>query len=237
LKNRILSSVAARHLRKARSLIGIAAVLALLAAPAQAQDEDEQLWLKAGASAQLRAGVELKLETNQRFGNDRGGIYESQYLFAAAFEIAEGVTVTAGVNRVVGFTEGKVDYTEWRPRQQIDFSVAKIGSGDLAGRVRIEQRLRSDDGEPGHTVRPAVSYTIPLRGEWEFELAHESYFNLNGTDNQDTGHERMRNSAALSFPIGDRLKGEVGYLNQYRFNRDEADLMEHALTTSLQIEF
>jgi hypothetical protein len=47
----------------------------------------------------------------------------------------------------------------------------------------------------------------------------------------------MRNSVAVGFPITGKLQGEIGYMNQYRFNRDEPDLMEHALTVNLAIEF
>ena len=54
---------------------------------------------------------------------------------------------------------------------------------------------------------------------------------------QVAGYERMRNSATLSFPIVERMHAEVGYMNQYRFNGDDRDLMEHALTTGLSIRF
>lgn len=65
-------------------------------------------------------------------------------------------------------------------------------------------------------------------------LAHESYLNLNTTDfGQDAGHKRMRNSAALSSPITERVNSEIGYMNQYRFNGDDRDIMEHALITGL----
>jgi len=206
-------------------------------APAIAQDQDAQLWISAKASAELQEGVELELETNQRFSDDRSGLYESQYLAALAFGIGAGVTLTGGINRVVGLTDGRVQNTEWRPRQQIGFPIANIGRGELATRVRLEQRFRSDDDETGHRVRPEVSYALPLSGELEVELAHESYFNLNSTGFQNAGHERMRNSATLSYPIARSVDAQVGYMNQYRFNGDDRDLMEHALKTALLVSF
>ena len=53
---------------------------------------------------------------------------------------------------------------------------------------------------------------------------------------QRGGYERMRNAAGISIPLSPRLKGDVGYLNQYRFGRGGArDQMDHALTFSLTL--
>lgn len=205
--------------------------------PALSQEQDEQLWLRVRAAVELRDHLDLRLETNQRFSDDRGGLYESQYLAALAFGLSGGVRLIGGINRVVGSRDGRVVNTEWRPRQEVSMRVAKIGPGELAARVRLEQRFRSDDNEVGHRVRPEISFSVPLDRDLELELAHESYFNLNSTGYQDGGHERMRNSLTFSVPIARRLSAQVGYLNQYRFNEDDRDLMEHALTTSVSFDF
>lgn len=225
-----------------RRYVGLLSITALAlgfgSTPAFAQKQDEQLWIELNASTDLFKGVKLELETNQRISNDLGGLYESQYLAAIGVEIANGVTLTGGVNRVVAIDDGKVSSTEWRPRQEIGFPIASLGPGKLAGRVRFEQRFRSDGNNVGHRVRPEISYAMPLSGALKLRFAHESYFNLNTTDfGQDAGHERMRNSATLSFPTTKMVNAEAGYMNQYHFNREARDLMEHALTTGLSINF
>lgn len=215
-----------------------ALALSSAATPALAQIQDEQLWVKLGASTELSKGVELELETNQRLSDDLGGLYESQYSGVISVKIAKGVMLTGGVNRVVAVSNDRVSNTEWRPRQQISFPIVALGRGKLAGRVRFEQRFRSDGNDVGHRVRPEVSYAVPLTDKLKFRLTHESYFNFNTTDfGQRAGHERMRNSAALSFPMAKGVSAEVGYMNQYRFSRDGRDLMEHALTTGLSARF
>jgi hypothetical protein len=215
-------------------LVGVAG---LVASPALAQQHDAQLWIRAGASASLTDAVSLRLETNQRFSDDRGGLYESQYIAALAFRIADGVTLTGGLNRVVALNDGKIAATEWRPRQQINVPIAGIAGGKMAGRIRLEQRFRSDDSRTGHRVRPELSYALPVGNGLTLELAHESFFNLNDTSFQSAGHERMRNSAALALPIMQDVVIRAGYLNQYRFNGDARDLMEHALTAGLAVSF
>lgn len=214
-----------------------AALACLVALPAAAQEQDEQLWIKLDAGTSLADNVSLILEMNQRLGDAEGGIYESQYLVAVGWRITEGVTLTGGINRVVAVEGGRVDNTEWRPRQQISFPIAQLGSGALKGRLRFEQRFRSDGDDVGHRVRPEIAYALPINDDVELELSHESYFNLNTTDfGQRAGHERMRNAVAIGFPLTERISASVGYLNQYRF-RPGRDLMEHALTTGLSFDF
>ncbi len=215
-------------------------ILALASTPtlALAQDQDAQLWAKAGVSGEISDGVALKFEMNQRLSDRREGLYESQYLAAISLDVADGVTLTGGMNRVVDIADGRVRGTEWRPRQQISFPITKIGTGELGGRVRFEQRFTSGSDDVGHRVRPEISYALPLGDRLDLVIAHESYFNFNTTDfGQDAGHERMRNSAALAVPISKIVDVEIGYLNQYRFNGDDRDLMEHALTTALSVSF
>lgn len=210
------------------------ALVAGAAAPALALDQDAQLWLSAAADIGLRDGIELQLESNQRIGDDDGGLYESEYLAALAFRIAPGVTLTGGVVRVIGLSGGRVQNTEWRPRQQISFPLARIGHGQLTARIGLEQRFRHGANGTGHRARPKLTYALPLGEGLKLALAHESYFNLNSTRFQRSGHERMRNSATLSAPITGRLSADLGYLNQYRFTTNR---MEHALTMGLAASF
>lgn len=224
--------------RSTLRLLMVAALAAgITTGPAFAQQQDAQLWLRAGASAPLTDAVGLRLEINQRFSDDRGGLYESQYLAALAVDVAGDVTLTGGINRVVALSDGRIAATEWRPRQQVSFPIAEIGRGELAGRVRLEQRFRSDDADVGHRVRPELSFTLPISGSMELTFAHESFFNLNSTTFQSSGHERMRSSGALALPVARTLVVRAGYLNQYRFNGEARDLMEHALTLGVVASF
>lgn len=215
------------------------ALLLVAATPAaHAQVEDEQLWIKLSAKTDLSEQVDLALETNQRLGNAEGGIYESQYIAKIGVDIGGGFKLTGGLNRVVAVEDGRVDNTEWRPRQELGFPDLALGNGALSGRIRVEQRFRNDGDDVGHRVRPEISYTLPLSETVDLELGHESYFNLNTTDfGQRAGHERMRNFIEIGFPLIDKVDAAIGYLNQYRFNRTATDRMEHALTLGLSASF
>lgn len=211
---------------------------AVTPAAAHAQSEDAQLWAKLSAQTSLSESISLELETNQRLGDAEGGIYESQYVAKIGVDIGGGFTLTGGLNRVIAVADGSVDNTEWRPRQELGFPDLAIGTGAVSGRIRLEQRFRSDGDDVGHRVRPEISYTLPLSDTVDLELGHESYFNLNNADfGQRTGHERMRNFVEIGFPVTGKIDAAVGYLNQYRFNRTAPDRMEHALTVGLTATF
>ena len=63
----------------------------------------------------------------------------------------------------------------------------------------------------------------------------EHFVNFNTTGwGQRSGYERVRNAVGVSIPLGGKVRGEVGYLNQYRFGRaGKRDTMDHALTLTL----
>lgn len=225
------------HIRSRSFLVPLVAY-ALTVVPAAAQDQDNQLWLNGRASAAIADGVDLQFETNHRFGDADGGLYESEYLLALGREFESGLEILGGVNRVIGLEDGRVANTEWRPRQQIGFPLWRLGGGEFAGRIRFEQRFRRGSDDIGVRVLPEIAYSLPLARSVDLRIAHESYFPLNDTDfGQTAGHERMRNSAAMAFGLPEKFRIEVGYMNQYRFNGDEPDVMEHALTLSGSVDF
>jgi hypothetical protein len=46
----------------------------------------------------------------------------------------------------------------------------------------------------------------------------------------------MRNAVGISIPLARNLRGEIGYLNQYRFGRDgRRDQMDHVMTFTLNL--
>lgn len=218
----------------------VCALLFAAVAPvdAQAQSEDAQLWAKLSAETSLSESVALKLETNQRLGEAAEGLFESQYAIMLGIDLGSGFTLTGGLNRVVALEDKRVDSKEWRPRQELGFPDIPLGGGAVGGRLRLEQRFRSDRTDVGHRLRPEISYALPLSDTVKLELGHESYFNLNSTDfGQQAGHERMRNFVEIGFPLIEQVDASIGYLNQYRFNGDAPDRMEHALTLGLSAQF
>ncbi len=212
--------------------------LAMLAVPtaAHCQDHDPQIWTYGTITAPVADKTRIGFETVHRYSGDQQAIYEDQYIFTVQREIAKGVFVTIGYNRVVSSRNGDVTATEHRPREMITFPVTKLGKLSIVGRIRAEQRFRSDDSEDGHRLRGEWRFDYPLaRKGYVVRYMHEDYLNLNTTAFQRAGHERMRDALSLFIPAG-KAKLELGYMNQWRFNRaPRRDLMEHGLLAGVSL--
>lgn len=207
----------------------------LLPAAALAQEEDQELWLTGAINVPLGEETKFEFDTVSRFGNDPGGLYEIEINTLIAHQVAKGVTIGGGYVRNINYSRGTVTRTEDRLRVQVGLSGA-AGAVKLSGRVRLENRWRSDGDDTGYRLRPQIKATLPL-GESAFSLvgSHESLIPLNDTDwGEEAGYDRMRNFVGVNWKASKQVAIEAGYLNQYRFGRGgDRDVMDHALAVTV----
>ncbi|MDF7776735.1 DUF2490 domain-containing protein [Sphingomonas sp. AOB5] len=212
--------------------IFIALPLLLTATPVLAQQTDEQLWLQTNGSFTVGEDEKVTLEGIIRFGNAAEGLNHAEAGVLYTHTLPSGIELSFGYRHVEDWNKGVTLPNEERLRQMV---MVPLGSG-FNGRLRFEQRFNNTAPEIGFRLRPRLGFETPL-GTKGLKLfaTQEHYFNFNDTDyGQRRGHERMRNAVGLSVPLGGKLRGEVGYLNQYRFGRDgRRDQMDHALTLTL----
>jgi hypothetical protein len=140
--------------------------------------------------------------------------------------------LSIGYRHVEEWDRGDREPSEERLRQMV---VIPLGGG-FNTRLRFEQRFSSAGSEIGFRLRPRLGFETALddRG-LKLVATNEHFFNLNSTAwGQNGGYDRMRNTLGVSIPLGGSLRGEVGYLNQYRFGRNGArDRVDHAATFTL----
>ena len=209
-------------------------LLALAPLPAFAQQTDEQLWLQTNGSVELSENDKVTLEAIARFSDRADGFshYETGLLYS--HKLAGGIELSFGYRHVGDYNHGVTLPNEERTRQMV---MVPLGSG-FNVRLRTEQRFNSLGPQIGFRVRPRLGYEMPLgQGGLKLFATQEHFINLNTTSwGQRGGYERMRNAVGLSIPLGGKLRGEVGYLNQYRFGRSGArDQMDHAMTFTLNL--
>jgi len=217
-----------------------AASLLALPAAAPATTHDAQLWLSGGATVDLGGGFKLSEEMVARFGDAQKGLYEIENSLLLGYKLSDKVTLWAGYTHDPLYAAGRFTRMERRAREQVTAdNIASIGPGTLSVRLRAEQRWRDGFGGTAWRLRPYVRYQLPLSetGKTTLTLAHESFVNLNHTDFQTEGYDRMRNSIAVKFPLAGPLSAEVGYLNQYGIVRGGRDKMDHAATMGLSFSF
>ena len=213
----------------------------LLALPqaAAATVEDEQLWLTGGATVDLGGGFRLSEEMTARFGDAANGLYEIENNLLLGYKISKVATIWAGHTHDPLYNGGNFTRMEHRLRQQITLdNVTKIGTGSVSLRLRTEQRWREGLTGTGWRIRPFVRYSLPVasKGKTTLQFGHESFINLSTTSFQATsGYDRMRNNVSVKCPLGKKLSGEVGYLNQYQFVRSAQNKMDHIATVALSL--
>ena len=214
-----------------RSIL-LALPLLLLTTPAAAQQTDEQLWLQTNASLQAGAREKVTLEGIARFSDRVQGLSHTEIGGLFTRTLRGGVELSFGYRHVEDWNAAGRLPNEERLRQMI---LVPLGKG-FTGRLRFEQRFNSSGGEVGFRLRPRLGFGTPIGSHGLHVFATQEHFlNFNTTAwGQRGGYERMRNAVGLSVPLGRNLRGEIGYLNQYRFGRDgRRDQMDHAMTFTL----
>jgi hypothetical protein len=214
-----------------RSIL-LALPVMLTATPALAQQTDEQLWLQVNGSVEVGAREKLTMEAIARFSDRAEGLSHTELGLLFTHKLRSGVELSFGYRHVEDWDRNGRLPNEERFRQMV---LVPLGGG-FSGRLRFEQRFNSSGGEIGFRLRPRLGYDTPLGSHGLHLFATSEHFlNFNSTAwGARGGYERMRNAVGVSIPLGRRLRGEVGYLNQYRFGRDgRRDQMDHVATFTL----
>lgn len=202
------------------------------AIPAQAQQEDEQIWTQINTNIPLSDRASITLEQIARFSDRQSGLYQTEFGGLVGLRIAKWMELGAGYRRV-GSHNGNRAADENRLRQQL---VVRFGA--ITGRLRIDERMNPDGNEIGFRIRPLVRYNHRLGRAWLIAFAsHESFFLPNSTRwGQNSGYERMRNMAGLTTKIGSDMSLDIGYLNQLRLSQGGSrPKMDHALSLQLTV--
>jgi hypothetical protein len=206
------------------------ALVAALVTPAAAQATDDgQLWTNANATVKLSDRWRLSEEMTVRFSDNRNGLYELESNTLLGYRFNKVVTFWAGYTHNPQYSAGHFTRMEHRAREQITFdSFAKLGSGKLSGRLRLEQRWREGLDGTGWRLRPYLKYSVPLQGKVNLNLSSEPFINFNTTSFQTKkGLDRVRNLVTVSIPVSKEVTGEVGYMNQHLFLSGQPDESDH----------
>lgn len=220
----------------ARTLLALPLLLTGYGSPAAAQDQDAQLWTQTTATVGV-GRFDLGTHFIARAGDAADGIYQLQFGVDVERAVGAGIKAGVGYSYVPSYEDGQLTTREHRIRQQVSVPIGTLGGGEVAARLRLEQRWRDDGEDLKFRLRPRVSWTRPVGPSGlAVRLVHESFMNLNDTDwGDEARYDRMRNQVALRGSIANGLSGEVGYLNQYIFQGERPDEADHALTFAITL--
>src|SRR5256885_8847718 len=145
----------------------IFAFVAALAIPAAASaTTDDQVWTNASATVKLGEHWRASEELTGRFSDNKNGLYEIESNTLLGYRLNKVVTFWAGYTRDPQYSAGDFTRMEHRAREQVTFDgFAKLGSGKLSGRLRLEQRWREGLDGTGWRLRPYIKYSLPIEGK------------------------------------------------------------------------
>lgn len=218
--------------------MGLSLILAgLVPVPAHAGPSDRQLWANTLVNVKLGGKWRFQEEVTGRWSDHRGGLYELESNSLLGYRLNKVVTVWGGYTHNPVYAHGDLKVMEHRAREQVTFdNFAQIGRGKLNGRIRMEQRWHEGSDGTAWRLRPTLKYALPLAGKTALNLSSELFLNLNRTSFQTrTGADRMRNLVTVSAPIGSRVTGEIGYLNQHGFVSHGPDTTDHVAYLGLTL--
>lgn len=202
------------------------------AMPARASDNAE-LWLGAGASGRIAGPVDASIDVIQRHGDATDGLYQRVLSGMVGYRLSRDLSLWAGYVDSRNYEDGRLTVLEHRLRQDIRAVVARPGKGEVAVRLRAEERWRDATPGTGWRVRLQARYARPFVGPTRVFVSHESFVNLDSTQwGQRAGWERMRNAVGLQIPLSTAVRVEAGYLNQF-VRRPGADEDAHVGTLNL----
>jgi hypothetical protein len=224
----------------ARVSLAIEAYVALAcAAPASARS-DEQLWGTVIASGTVRGNLFLWMEGQARATDGLGG--GSQFFLRPAI----GARIGQDAHAVVGYVYSRTDpedgtlTNEHRLWQQVQFVPARTKRGTplVISRTRLEQRMFEGQDGTGWRLRQFIKLQVPIarvNGLQAIAIT-EGFINLNNTRaGVRRGPDQWRTFGGVGFPVANRTRLEVGYLNQRIFRSGE-DRVNHVLSATVFLQ-
>jgi Protein of unknown function (DUF2490) len=219
------------------SLLNFVFTFLLFCGSAAKAQVDSGVWFSGSATGKLPAPLNdakgswrLWTDGQLRFGDDASRF--SQGLFRPGVGYAINPTWTVWLGYAYIRTEqpyARTPSNEQRIWEQLSWQ-AKAGRTDLSSRTRLEQRFHSAGSDTGWRFREMGKLMQPLgkKGIWLIAVYDEIFVNLNSTNfGAKSGTDRNRVFAGPGFNVGKPLRFELGYLNQYTFNNNGPDRVDH----------
>jgi len=213
------------------------ALLALVpAAPAQATEDDFNIWLGQFATIEAADKIYVRLEAQERFTNDADRLGQLLLRSLVAYRLNDKVNAGIGYAFILTDPVGPVELNEHRYYQELNIRLIDRGGVTLDSRSRLEQRTFEERSGTSWRFRNFVQLRVPVSGANKLVLYTEPFIDLNETGVQRGGLSVWRNFAGVSIPLAKGIEVVPGYLNQHVF-RDGRDRSDHTANVNLFMTF
>ncbi len=217
---------------------GMAALFAAsVASPAQATEDDFNVWLGQFATINATDKAYVRIEAQERFTNDADRLGQLLLRSLVGYRIDKDVNIGAGYAYVRTDPVGPAQLNEHRFYQELNVRLLSTEGGvTLDSRTRLEQRTFEEREDTSWRLRNFVQLRVPVSQNNKIVAYTEPFLDLNETGVQRGGLSIWRNFVGLSIPLAKNIEVVPGYLNQHVFREGE-DRSDHTLNINLFTTF
>lgn len=217
---------------------GMAALFAAsVASPAQATEDDFNVWLGQFATINATDKAYVRIEAQERFTNDADRLGQLLLRSLVGYRIDKDVNIGAGYAYVRTDPVGPAQLNEHRFYQELNVRLLSTEGGvTLDSRTRLEQRTFEEREDTSWRLRNFVQLRVPVTQNNKIVAYTEPFLDLNETGVQRGGLSIWRNFVGLSIPLAKNIEVVPGYLNQHVFREGE-DRSDHTLNINLFTTF
>lgn len=213
------------------------AALGLIAAPADAAEEDSNIWLAQFATINASEKVFVRLEARERFTDDAGRLGRLLARSLVGYRIDKRTSIGVGYAYVFSDPVGPLRRNEHRFYQEFNHRLIETEGGvTVDARTRLEQRTFEESDGTAWRLRQFVQVRVPLSQDNKLVAFAEPFIDLNQTAVQRGGVSLWRNFVGVSVPLTKNAERVPGYLNQYVV-RGGADRIDHTANIGLFMTF
>lgn len=210
---------------------------AFATSPAQASEDDFNIWLGQFATINATDDVYVRLESQERFTNDADRLGQLLLRSLVGYRINKDVNIGVGYAYVLTDPVGPVQLNEHRFYQELNVRLLSTEGGvTLDSRTRLEQRTFEESEDTAWRLRNFVQLRVPISESNKIVAYTEPFIDLNETGVQRGGLSIWRNFVGISIPLAKNIDVVPGYLNQHVF-RDGQDRSDHTANVNLFMTF
>ena len=226
--------------RLSHALVALTIVVCGSSGIASAQTiDDTGLWFAALGNGKFKslsedASIRWWFDAHWRLRNDSDGFNQSIIRPGLGYALDDLQTIWAGYGWIKTSPVTGNDFDEHRIWQQWTASPT-LGAWKLLHRSRFEQRWVETGNDVGLRWRQMLRGQKILTGcpQWSAIVWDEAFFHLNDTDwGARSGFDQNRAFIGVGFKRcqHDRIRTEIGYLNQFINRQGAPDGMNHILS-------
>ncbi|MBO9517050.1 MAG: DUF2490 domain-containing protein [Porphyrobacter sp.] len=199
------------------------ALIAQGSTPAQAADEDAQLWLSQTLVLPVdEDDVTGTIDFSQRVRENGNQLLGRG---TAEFRLSKVAVIGGGAAYVETFDNPD----EFRPHQQLTLTY-----GPLALRTRVEERFFEGADRMELRLRQKATVTWPLAAELKGSFAGELLYIAQSQDADKGAYiDQWRGTGAVTYKLAPDLEGTLGYLLIWSPRDDAEDKLSHVAQVSL----